>query len=434
MYALSSGPKPESVYGDRSESALGRLTELEEEPKESTSDASSEHGKIGTPNAVAKLDGLSACNKHIGSADDLSDRDTDIDSDEEDYPEPPVEEVNLNQLPNLSLRPEKMDALDIPVYARGDRRKYDFDATVVDYPACEFPYPLPECTESLNFAELCLSEKNWREQTTVRPEIPEEEYIIDRLIEFERLQAKTKEWESAKQDRIKATRQRQNKSKVYPTSRVQSAKTWREKTCCLDCMQQACVGDCPGKPPSNSTACPVCHEKQCAGNCSQSVYESRSRSDWEEEKPKLRPPPRPKSCNSCQQRHTAKMINSNNLLLGRPKSGHATFSRGQNSFKPKDMRPKSGNELPKDLQNEFESMGLDQTAPDEDTSGDPVSRPGTAGSVRRRAGRAGVLPGKSYFSQRRISLTDPQLQTAKVKTTGIRRVKSGRRRRPNTAT
>lgn len=410
MYELNEGQQPESVYGDRPESVMDADI-IDDDGAQSLEDyTGSENGTGGSASGRVLRD---------------TDRNTDIDTDEEDE-EPKLEELQAHRIaiPHLELRPEKFDSVYIPGLPKGDRRKYDFDAENVDIPLYEFASPLSETTRQLDLRDLCRRDRNWRDDpllAKVEPVDEGEALFVDRLMELHKLQLKTEENEDVKKERAKSARMRNNGSGVRSrvgSARVQSARQ-RERWCCPDCTQPACVGNCPTKedvyPP-----CLICREKHCAGTCTENAYCAHTRLDRSDaglEKSKTRLQTRPRSCGHCQRRHNAKLINANNLILGRPRSGHATFSRGQSSQKPTDLRPKSagGALVSTELEKDFEKLGLEPVVDDRK---DSISqRPSTAcsSSSRRSSyrlkGRAGVIPGKSYFSQRRNSLTDSSSRT-----------------------
>ena len=84
------------------------------------------------------------------------------------------------------------------------------------------------------------------------------------------------------------------------------------------------------------------------------------------------------------------------------------------SHKQKDIRPTNDNAINDVIEKEFERLGLESTAPappEEEELEDDEERPETACSnmstaFGRLKGRSGIVPSKSYFSQRRLSLTD----------------------------
>ena len=409
VYELSDGQQPESLYGDRPESAMDGLeSELADIRCEDGDDDDADQ-------ASSQGDG---------------DPDTDIDSDE-DVPEPSLDNVQKDNLPSLELRPEVLDSLTIPGYPRGDRRKYDFDVNNVEILPYDFKSPLSADMQLLDIRRFCQTDRSWRELTDKTPVDEVEGAIMDRLMKIQKLQMKSEEQEAAKQERLRISKLRASaRSRNSGSVRVASAKS-RDRFCCPDCLQPACVGNCPSK---EDAPCLLCRENHCTETCTENVYAAHCRHEREPENSKQKPKTRSRSCTLCQKRHTAKYINANNIVLGRPKSGHATFSRGQGSEKPKDLRPKSAALANAGLEEDLEKLGL-ECVPLENKNGSSKSsphRPHTAGCTSRgnvRRGRASVIPGKSYFSQRRRSLTDRdhriRLSIAEIQKKSGRRSRTG---------
>ena len=341
------------------------------------------------------------------------------------------------QIPELNLRPEEVDAIYVP-WARGDQRKYDFDASHVDTPPFEFKLPLSDGMNNLNLKELSRTERSWVTMVTAKPEDARESAIVTRLIQMEKLQRKTvdleREWRLNRYRRNRV-RSAGGQGQIGVTTRGR-----QDMTCCPDCIQIACVGDCPSKnvPPG---FCTGCNEKDCTGNCHVSVYENRTRleSNDLDDGNKGQKVIRPKSCASCQQRHNAKLINGNNVINGQPKSAYATFSRGQSSVRPKDLRPKSVTDGSySELEQEFERLGLVSSDREVSDNTGKQERPQTAGTIngsRRPRGRAAIIPGKSFFSQRRNSLTDlsKEERIKSAVAASRRRIRSAKKKRPKTA-
>ena len=262
--------------------------------------------------------------------------------------------------------------------------------------------------------------------------------IIDRIVELEKLQKQTLEFEKHRRDQAKQAKERAQARSRLGGARIQCAKVWREKRCCVDCLQVCCVGDCNEHKKYSDTLCVQCDENHQEGPCNQVVYESRSRGQLDPEEDSMSKTPnglrsRPKSCNSCKRQTNAKLINANYLVLGRPKSGHATFARGQSSAKPRDLRPQVDSAISATLEEDFEKLGIDATQ-GKPTPKPPKDRPNTACSERQRhfKGRVGIVPGKSYFSQRRMSLTD-RSGRQRMKSATQKRKPSFRKQRPKTA-
>ncbi len=420
LYRLCDGQVPSSLYGDR---ASGSRTDLQEEEEE-------EEGQ----DAIAE-DGGSEPESDTGSC-----RDTDLDSEEDDYDEPTVSsgvDAKYAEILALKMRPEKVDSLDLPEYKRGDRRKYDFEVSTSEIPVYAFPGPLSDDLQELDLRDLSGKNKDWREvMTSDDPVDPEEEYILDKLSGYAKLEQKTIEAERIRAAKVKAVRERQQRSRIYGMARVQSAKTWRERRCCGSCMQPACVGDCPTKPLAVGSGCSVCGERDCSGDCSVAVYDSRTRTpaDDSSDTPTA-PPSRPRSCTTCRARHAAKYINANQLLQGRPRSSHATYSRGQQFQGKPETRFDRRNDIEPELVQEIQTWDINprEASDVREQSNDIITHREDAPT--RRRGRAAAIPGKSWFSQRRYSLTDKG-RYRRVKSASGRRAKQtkpGRVKRPQTA-
>ncbi|XP_052817738.1 uncharacterized protein LOC128243815 isoform X2 [Mya arenaria] len=315
-------------------------------------------------------------------------------------------------IPQLNLRPEKLDALYIPEPKRG-WRQYDFDMSNIDIPPYEFESPFPSHIEDLDLRQMAKFKWNWRNHVKVKTDNDSDlGGILDRLVEFEKLQLDTIEWENKRASQLKK----------QATKRNGSAKpVIKDKRCDPNCLQATCFGDCPEKLVQSNT-CEICRQGYCTGTCKETKYEQRMRqSRQEEERPVTPKSPFPRACPSCQRRHNAKFINANNLVIGTQRFNNATFTRGQSSMKARDVRPRTPATLSKDVLQEFEKLNIEATQP---------SRPQTAGVARPRS-RNALFPGKSFYSQRKNSLTElDKVGVAKKK----QRVKSCTRlKRPKTA-
>ena len=336
-------------------------------------------------------------------------------SDEDSDFEPEIDEDIV--IPELNLRPEKLDAIYKPEPKRG-WRQYDFDMSNIDIPPYEFQSPFPEDLEGLDLRQMAKLKWNWRNH--VKSKVPRDsdlEGVLDRLVEFEKLQADTIEWENKRAAQIRKTLPRRNNS----SKSLQSLIKDKEKRCDPDCLQATCFGDCPEKIMTRPT-CEYCRQAYCTGTCKDLKYEQRMRqARLEEERPVTPKPPFPRACASCQKRHNAKFINANNLILGTQRLNNSTFNRGINSQKPRDMRPKTPNSLPKEVLKEFEKMNIDAALP---------PRPNTTMAINRPRSRNSMFPGKSFNSQRKNSLTELD----KVGTVKKKRAKSAVKvKRPKTA-
>nr|XP_034336929.1 uncharacterized protein LOC117692605 [Crassostrea gigas] len=216
---------------------------------------------------------------------------------------------------------------------------------------------------------------NWRDHTRAKAK-ENVDLILDRLVELERLQL------TLKSGKIKIC-QVSRKSK-----RAVSAKpVIRDRRCCSRCLQPACAGDCPEKNVQFSV-CEYCRQTFCVGSqCKETKYEQRMRQPRVDDE-------RPQQMKSyharviLQIKHNAKLINANNLLLGRPKSGNATYSRGQSSSKPRDLRPRPDTPVSPDIVKDFEKLGLQAHQPPK--SATPTQR------MQRPRSRNGMIPGKTF--------------------------------------
>ena len=436
LYELANGQVPESIYGERPVSApngeIVKQNEVDEDEENEPTGDPSDQETTGDPkdqeNVVRNVTKIE--NDGIGTAE----RESDDDSDDENIPEPEVDQVEMAKIPNLKLRPEKADALYVP-WAKGDQRKYDFDAEHLEQPTYEFKDPLSSQMLNLNLKDLSRTDKNWRDIVSVRPIDALESKLISRMIEFERLQRKTIDME--RERKLRGTRGARNKAATLQTN----SKTRLDMNCCPDCIQVACVGNCPGKKlPSG--VCIFCSEKDCKENYQNSVYDSRTRAEKcnnvaEDQDVKIKPPlPRPRTCTSCQQKYnTIKPASfTNNRVMSRPRSSNSVLRN--NSFRPKELKSRSclpNNDF--DLDEEFAKLGIVATADEEEGGLRERNRPHTAGCIRRLRGRAAILPGKSFFSQRKESLTDitkeEKIRLAVIATK--KRLRSAKKKRPKTA-
>lgn len=341
-----------------------------------------------------------------------SDNESPSSDDDSDF-EPEIDEDIV--IPELNLRPEKLDAIYKPESKRG-WRQYDFDMSNIEQPPYEFPNPIPEDLEDLDLRQMAKLKWNWRNHVKTKTSRDSDvEGIIDRLVEFEKLQADTIEWENKRAAQIRKALPRRNNSAKSLQSLI------KDKKCDTNCLQATCFGDCPEKLVAQTT-CEFCRQSFCTGTCKELKYEQRMRQNrMEEERPVTPKPPFPRACSSCQKRHNAKLINANNLVLGTQRFNNTTFNRGQMSAKPKDMRPKTPSNLSKDVLKEFEKLNIEASLP---------PRPSTSTSINRPRSRNSMFPGKSFSSQRKNSLTELD----KVGTTKKRRSKSTTKvKRPKTA-
>ncbi|ESO83052.1 hypothetical protein LOTGIDRAFT_169688 [Lottia gigantea] len=350
---------------------------------------------------LARLIGLERPTSVYGERCDLSeyldkipndDDDSSIGSDWsllEDWEEPEVHQYQACSMADFNMRPEQLDLIDIPV-DRKERKLYDFDANNRDVPhPHDYKDILPKGARYLDFSVVAKQGLEWRNLT----EMPQSQTIVrmyDRLVHLEKLQNETIQREEKKNRPV---------SRRQTLVRSLSAKS-RDKQCCSSCLQVACVGDCPEK---SYAKCSMCNKVLCPGLCSTS-YDTHMRSNvtTDDLPSQQNSPPKTRICLSCTKKNTAKLINANNKLLGRPKSSNATFSRGRNSVKPKDIRPKSAVDYTTETFQQFDNLGLDSP-----------SRPSTAVSVSSRPrSRNGLLPGKTFSSNRKASISDAKYKSA----------------------
>lgn len=203
-----------------------------------------------------------------------------------------------------------------------------------------------------------------------------------RCLEFERLQLATEKVEDSRFSKTRQYIRQKSASSTLSRSRVQSAKSSKVNSkCTADCTQVACVGDCPEK----SLLCSSCNKKSCSGCCASQQYVDYTRLTADNNVGKTKKATRPSSCNSCSREISiVKKLNQRQTQLGRPKSSHYTYSQAKKSVRqPLDLRATT-------QQLDFNESTLD-------------CRPSTAPNSRR--GRDSVAPHKSYYSQRRVSLT-----------------------------
>ncbi|XP_041375326.1 uncharacterized protein LOC121388155 isoform X2 [Gigantopelta aegis] len=338
------------------------------------------------------------------SRDDDSTSRTESSSDSEDddsSTSEPEEELfsGITPMPEVHLRPERLDSIYVPENKK-DPRRFDFDAENYDIPPYDFGHPIPEPYNKLDLKLIAKQNYEWRDIIKTKPK---EEYIeryLDRIVEIEKNQLETEEWESRRLKQLQIRRPRNLSARP------------RDRRCCSTCLQPACIGDCPDKFVSTNV-CTLCRQPLCEGSCLETTYEDRSRHDREdEEEIKTYLKPSRRICQCCQTKHNAKLINANNLILGRPKSSNSTYSRGQGSTRPKDLRPCSVNDINAEVLKDFEKLGIEPSRP-------PPAKP------NRPRSRSLLIPGKSYSSNRKDSITDQErLRKRKSKSAKLKRPKS----------
>ncbi|XP_006816624.1 uncharacterized protein LOC102809597 [Saccoglossus kowalevskii] len=290
---------------------------------------------------------------------------------------------------------------------------------------------VPFCNMDL-FYLSCL-EDDWKDVIEDKPE-GDEEVIMDKLIELERLQWLTINWENDKQNKLKKSSNSKQKNGMERAQSAGPSTRFRSRNCAEDCMQPACAGDCPSKRVQSAKGCLHCKKKTCNGSCTEYGYHHfvrQPRSDSDDEMLRTRP----KSCHSCTRKSTrANTINANNTVLGRPKSAYATFSLSElYNVEPKSLG--SCSRMNGAVQSAQQIVILPSHATSRSstpTSTKTFSRPSTAKSTtaHRPKGRDAVIPGKSYTSQRKNSITKLcDVNIVKMNS----RPKSRRKRRPRTA-
>lgn len=293
---------------------------------------------------------------------------------------------------------------------------------------------VPYC--HMDLLELSMLDKDWRTIIRTAPD-KDDAVLMERMIEMEKLQYETAEWESGMSSprrRCQSAlqiRKGWNADAAVPTERAHSAlgRPKQSKNCCDQCLQLVCAGDCPTKVAASYNSCVHCRQPYCNGVCTDFGYHLHIRYARQEEKKKRRP----KSCHTCRRSKTPNnAINTNNVILGRPRSGFATYSSSRvQSAKTKKMTVAS-TEGAEDVSNRMERLRLSarkykEKSGDEDDGEErsKKQRPRTAGSKRHIKGRDALISGKSYQSQRRFSLTeDPVTTTAASMNPKVLRVRS----------
>ncbi|XP_033114429.1 uncharacterized protein LOC117114920 [Anneissia japonica] len=292
----------------------------------------------------------------------------------------------------------------------------DEDEVIFDYRGFSAPYkPQADYAEALSepfchmdLLELSLLDKDWR---TVMRKMPENDElaIIERLIELERAQFNTERWE--RKERIPPKRAPSalqetkgwNGEAALPTERAQSALARHKtnKNCSESCTEILCVGDCPSKKQKNIKSCLHCRQVYCDGSCTEYGYHLYVRQPKEDDDVVHLPKSCRRGCCSSSKMNT---INSNQMIMGRPKSAFATFTSTKHSSakaKPMQLSDTPGAER---VRSAMMSLGLKEP-----------SRPSTGKKITRARGRNAMIPGKSYQSQRRYSLTEEPLSTSAAK-------------------
>ncbi|XP_019628947.1 PREDICTED: uncharacterized protein LOC109473512 [Branchiostoma belcheri] len=346
------------------------------------------------------------------SNDNSSDYDTDYSETEKQRSE---DNTIPKDIPDLQLKPDSVELEDIERFFDD----YDSDDSK-EGESGVFPFPdfLPKPFNEWDLQELALlSNKNWKDAVRVKPK---GQYldIIERLMEFERLQLQTIQWEMEKSRPSSRAASRSGASRER-TAALAKPKAGQGKPCHPDCVQPMCAGNCVQKRVPSGRLCIHCRQRYCTGTCKEHCYDSHQRQPPREEDNKGSPSriTRPKSCTPChsKQRSNATVINENNAVLGRPKSSNTTFSRGQSSVPSKPIR-----------EHTYGSKSKSNDAHKHDKT---AARPPTG--RRTPGGREKVMPGKSFSSQRRHSLTDLTATTRDKQSTNGNG--TAKRKRPKTA-
>ncbi|XP_067933514.1 uncharacterized protein [Watersipora subatra] len=312
-------------------------------------------------------------------------------SDDETIPEPntPLNPRKIN-VPGMEwhMRPERLDSRAI-VEGKRDRHRYDFDASYIRQPKYEFSNVFSPALMSLDLRALAEREASLE----MKPKVDKiEAKIMMRCFELEKLQLATEKVEDSRFSKTKQYIRQRSASSALSKLRAQSAKSTRSSSkCAQECTQVICVGDCPEK----SMPCSTCNKKSCNGICVPVSYSLHTRLPEEsltETKYRL---PRPKSCSSCSKpSNPAKKINQQHTQMGRPKSSHSTYAHAKKSHRQV-----------LDLRGSTQQLDVNQIPYDEKIHNRPQTSPSRLKSAKTRKGRDSVAPHKSYYSQRRMSLT-----------------------------
>lgn len=204
------------------------------------------------------------------SSEDLN-KDSYIDDDDEDAgSEPSLDDIDINDLPRLELRPEHLDS--VPILPATDLWIFNFDATTVDIPTYQFKPALPEEYMNINFREAARKERSWRDYTSHRPEDPYEMAILDRMMELEGLQRTTELQESQRKCRAPSARHRIRSASAAGATQRQNVKS-----------SETTPPPAPATIPDLHTlrkVCVICQQNGCGGTCSGGdIYNRHSRLD-----------------------------------------------------------------------------------------------------------------------------------------------------------
>ncbi|XP_064611541.1 uncharacterized protein LOC135475547 [Liolophura sinensis] len=391
--------RPHSAYGDRVPS-LDSLTSGGSPTENTTPRRQNRSGED-----VSSMSGLES---------NLTD-DSDYPDDEAGKGEEPLLDRHRD-IAQMTLRPEKWDDIYNPP-TRNDPRRFDFDAETIDLPEYEFADPLPDYCAGL---DLLAVNSPQNPLNMVAKETGDSRlliHLIKRLADMEKYQTETVQAENKRKEKL---RQSIARPKLVKTPTFSG--NVRDRSCSSECLQIACTGNCPCKR-NQSDRCghhgdTVIH----AGSVDVEYDLCMRQNQSPPESSKV--PERPcwsQSCNSCKKGHMAKYINANNVILGRPRSGNSTYSSGQGTRKLKDLRTKDSSQLTSGVVSEFEKLGM------------KTNKPPYCKSRIRPKGRNAISPGKSFFSQRRESLTKLTTKQRLQAMTGIKSTAKRATRRPLTA-
>ncbi|XP_071497834.1 uncharacterized protein [Diadema antillarum] len=277
----------------------------------------------------------------------------------------------------------------------------------------------------MDLLELSMMDKDWRTIIRTAPDA-DDAALMERMIEMEKLQYQTAEWESQQSSPKRRSasalglRKGWNDTAAIPTERAHSAlaKPKQSKNCCEECLQLVCAGDCPNKNAAGRGLCIHCRQPYCNGVCTEFGYHLHIRHARQEEKKKRRP----KSCHTCRRSKTPNnTINTNNIILGRPRSGFATYSSSRVQSARANRMTVASTEGAEHVSDRMEKLGLsarkyadksgDEGEDEREGKSDKKARPRTAGSRRQIRGRDALIAGKSFQSQRRFSLTEEPVST-----------------------
>ncbi|XP_072013435.1 uncharacterized protein [Amphiura filiformis] len=374
-----------------------------EKPKaaESEDEHSCDDGEVGDDEDYTDDEGNLV--KRKSHRNETVDHDDDVFVDESGY--------RIREPPDFDLSPEDLDVDDSSgqfSYNSSNmrRRKQDMIHEPLSHPFCHM--------DLLGLSEF----KNWKKELKKVPEGLEED-LMDRMIELAKLQANTAHWErcqgkgSSRPPSSLQVKKGWNADAAIPTERMHSAlsKPKQSKNCLEDCTQLACAGDCKNK---NGKKCPYCKQTFCNGACVEYDYHLFIRTPRDDDDVM---PTRPKSCKGCcsstssKYNHVKSTLNANSVVLGRPKSAFATFSSAKHQVgKPKALTV-SQTAGAEQVSSDLARLGLKAPSEKQENGVKLKERPHTAKARVRLKGRDAILPGKSFQSQRRNSLTDDLIST-----------------------